>query len=86
MTPGKIDFSGVASGVYTLFVQIQGKGFATVPNSTITVQFVDFSIAPVQSSFAGGKVLTIVGKLFEPSSSYVEVCGFNCKVDTTAST
>lgn len=54
-----------------------------MPNATITVQFVEYSVeAPVFSSFAGGKVLSILGKIFEPSSSYVEVCGFNCKVDT----
>jgi hypothetical protein len=62
-------------------VQVVGKGFASMPNSTITVEFIDKQITPVESSFAGGNTLTITGKLFNPLTSYVEVCGFNCKID-----
>jgi hypothetical protein len=52
-----------------------------MPNSTINIDFIDKQITPVESSFAGGNTLTITGKLFNPLTSYVEVCGFNCKID-----
>lgn len=90
ITPGTNTYTLTASylpaGTFMVKAHSDSYGYADVTPSTVTVNFPSTPTATgVDSSFAGGKELTITGAGFitqNPSNNDIRVCGLPAAVKT----
>ncbi len=84
-----VEFTGISVGEYMVFASY-GDGFYK-PNSTITITTTTnptVASSPVDSSYLGGKSLSVTGEGFSvnPSDNLVYVCGEPAKVTASTTT
>jgi hypothetical protein len=84
-----VTFSSIPAGIYVLRLRDQNYGYASfsVPK-TYTFNFQNVVVPSVNSSLAGGAILSLTGSGFDSvtsSNNVVSVCGFNCPIVNASS-